>query len=130
MKKRFTACLTALIIATAASWAQPGYDVFQTITKYLIKGDADALAAWFAKDIDISVISGGGDASKAQAKQILKNFFEAYTPQSFTVIHTAGRANMKYVFGELSAGGETFNVTVFLSSKEDRNEIQQIKIYR
>ncbi|MBQ1655614.1 MAG: DUF4783 domain-containing protein, partial [Bacteroidales bacterium] len=41
-----------------------------------------------------------------------------------------GRANMKYALGTLKAGGETFNVTIFLSCKEDRYRIQQLKIER
>ena len=69
-------------------------------------------------------------ASRAQAKQILKTFFDAYTPRSFDITHTAERANMKYALGNLNAGGETFTVTIFVSAKSDGYKIQQLKIER
>ena len=105
-------------------------DVFIPISKYLAAGNADALSAWFADNLEIAVLSGSSDASRAQARQIVKNFFNTYTPRSFDVNHTATRANMKYALGTLKAGGETFNVTIFLSCKDNTYRIKQFKIER
>lgn len=105
-------------------------DVFTPISKYMVKGDAECLSAWFDDNLEISVASQESNASRAQARQILKTFFEAYTPRSFNITHTAERANMKYALGTLSAGGETFSVTIFVSAKDDGYKIQQIKIER
>lgn len=111
--------------------AQTGdYDVFVPIAKYLSQGNTEAISAWYADNLDITVLSNGGNASRNQAKQILKTFFESYTPRSFEVRYTAGRANMKYALGTLNAGGENFLVTIFVSSKGDTYTIQQIKIER
>ena len=60
----------------------------------------------------------------------MKTFFDTYTPRSFDINHTAGRANMKYALGTLKAGGETFNVTIFMSCKDDSYKIKQLKIER
>ncbi len=105
-------------------------DVFSPIGKYIAKGDAECLAAWFDDNLEVSVASQESNASKAQAKQILKTFFEFYNPQSFNISHTAERANMKYALGSLSAGGEVFSVTIFVSSKGESYKIQQLKIER
>ncbi len=105
-------------------------DVFAPIGKYIAKGDAECLAAWFDDNLEVSVASQESNASKAQARQILKTFFELYTPQSFDITHTAERANMKYALGSLSAGGETFSVTIFISTKGEGYRIQQLKIER
>lgn len=111
--------------------AQPaGYDVFVPISKYMAQGNADNLSAWFDDNLEIAVVSQGSNASKAQAKQIVKTFFENYTPRSFEVNHTAGRDNMKYALGTLKAGGENFSVTIFVSSKGKSYKIQQLKIER
>ena len=111
--------------------AQPaGYDVFIPISKYMAQGNADNLSAWFDDNLEIAVVSQGSNASKAQAKQIVKTFFENYTPRSFEVNHTAGRDNMKYALGTLKAGGENFSVTIFVSSKGKTYKIQQLKIER
>ena len=111
--------------------AQPaGYDVFVPISKYMAQGNADNLSAWFDDNLEIAVVSQGSNASNAQAKQIVKTFFENYTPRSFEVNHTAGRDNMKYALGTLKAGGENFSVTIFVSSKGQSYKIQQLKIER
>ena len=110
--------------------AEGGDDVFVPISKYIAAGNAEALSAWFEDNLEIAVLAKESDASRAQARQIVKTFFDNFTPRSFNITHTAGRANMKYALGTLKAGGETFNVTIFLSCKEDRYRIQQLKIER
>lgn len=107
-----------------------GNEVFVPISKYLTQGNAENLSAWFADNLEISILSSLNNSSKSQAKQILKAFFEAHTPRSFDISHIAGRANMKYALGTLSAGGETFNVTIFVSVKDGEYKIQQLKIER
>jgi hypothetical protein len=111
--------------------AQDGsYDVFIPIAKYIGQGDVDRLSAWFADNLEISIISSSNDSSKNQAKQILKSFFESYTPRSFDITHTAGRTNMKYALGSLNAGGEVFIVTIFVTYKHNGYKIQQLEIDR
>ena len=105
-------------------------DAFASISKYISQGNAEALSAWFADNLEITVLSRGGTSSKAQAKQILKSFFETYTPRKFEISHIAGRPNMKYALGTLNAGGETFNVTIFVSVRDGDCKIQQLKIER
>ena len=103
-------------------------DVLVPISKYIATGNSEALSAWFADNLEIGVLSRESDASRAQAKQIVKSFFDTYTPRSFNIDHTSGRAGMKYALGTLKAGGETFSVTIFLSCKSDSYKIQHLKI--
>ena len=105
-----------------------GDDVFVPISKYIAAGNSEALSAWFADNLEIAVLARESDASRAQARQIVKTFFDTYTPRSFDVTHTAGRANMKYALGTLKAGGESFSVTIFVSNKGRFFKIQQLKI--
>lgn len=131
--RKFLTCFTtvAALCYGSAFYAQPdGYDVFVPISKYIRLGDADKLSAWFDDNLEISIISNTSDSSKNQAKQILKAFFDSYSPREFDINHTAGRANMKYALGKLNAGGETFEVTIFVSFKKDSYRIQQLKIQR
>ena len=78
----------------------------------------------------MTISDQGSSASKNQAKQILKAFFDSYSPRGFDITHTAGRSNMKYAIGRLSAGGESFEVTIFVTFKQDTYKIQQLKIMR
>ncbi len=129
--KYFLASFAALsCLSASASASTDGYDVFIPIAKYLGQGDAEKLSAWFADNLEITIMSTTNDSSKNQAKQILKNFFDTRTPRSFEINHTASRSNSKYALGYLNAGGELFEVTIFVSNCNDRYRIQQLKIDR
>lgn len=107
------------------------FSVFSSITKYLAAGDAAALSSWFADNLDVTVISSTRSCSKAQARQILRTFFNSYTPRSFEVTHKASEANKKYLIGLLNAGGELFQVTIYAtSSAGETYRIQQLSISR
>ncbi len=124
--------LTVAVIglSCAVAHAQNTGDVFNPIAKYIERGDADALSVWFSDNLEVSIFAKTNDASRNQAKQIMKSFFKTYTPRSFRISHKAGRPNMKYALGLLSAGGEMFQVTVFVGLKDKEYKIQQLKIER
>ncbi len=112
--------------------AQNGsYDVFVPISKYINDGNSAKLSAWFADNLEITILSTSNNSSRNQAKQIIKSFFNTHTPRSFDITHRAGRSNMKYALGSLNAGGEMFVVTIFVSScGGGAYSIQQLKIER
>ena len=122
----------ALTVLTCAgvSAQEKGYDVFNPIAKYLAKGDADRLSAWFSDNLEVTIFATSNDSSRNQARQIMKSFFKSYTPRSFEISHKAGRSNMKYALGTLNAGGEMFLVTIFVNYKDSDYKIQQLKIER
>lgn len=108
-----------------------GFAVFSSITKYMAAGDAASLSSWFADNLDVTIISSSRNCSRKQAREILRSFFEANTPRSFTVTHKASEANKKYMIGQLNAGGELFQVTIYAtSSSGDPYKIQQLNISR
>ena len=107
-----------------------GYEVFTPIAKYMGAGDAEKLSAWFSDNLEITIFSSTNEYSRSQACQLLKSFFKSYTPRSFEIAHKAGRTNMKYALGTLTAGGEHFMVTIFVGFKDSSYKIQHLKIER
>ena len=120
----------ALLLSTSLPAQNKSYDVFIPISKYIATGNVDNLSAWFADNLEISILSSSSNSSKTQAKQILKAFFDAHTPRSFDISHTASKVNMKYALGTLVAGGERFIVTIFVNYDGESYKIQQLKIDR
>ena len=120
--------LTVLCLDMSAQ--DRSHDAFAPMGKYIAKGDADKLSAWFSDNLEVTIFSTSKDASRSQARQILKSFFKSYTPRSFEITQTAGRSNMKYALGTLNAGGEMFLVTLFAAFQDDGFRIEQIKIER
>lgn len=118
-----------LSMSSAVSSAQPdNLDVFTPIAKYISQGDADKLSAWFADNIEISILGESNTCSRSHSKQILKSFFTTYRAREFTITHKAAQANVKYALGTLSAGGEMFLITIFVTLKDSNYQIQQFKI--
>ena len=130
--RKFLSVMAAVAVSifSVSASAQTSGDVFAPIAKYIELGDAESLSAWFSDNLEVSIFSRTNDASRNQAKQIMKSFFKSYTPRSFRVSHKAGRPNMKYALGVLSAGGEMFQVTIFVGLKGSEYKIQQLKIER
>lgn len=122
--------LSVMLFGFSGAAVADSYDVFVPIAKYLGKGDAEKLSVWFDDNLEITIMSTTNDSSKNQAKQILKVFFDNHTPRSFEIRHTASRSNSKYALGFLNAGGEVFEVTIFVSDCGGRYKIQQLKIDR
>ncbi len=127
-------CLLAAGFNASAQQQGANYDVFVPISKYISQGNTDALSAWFADNLDIVVLSKGGNSSRNQAKLLVDAFFSNHTPRSFEVTYTAGRGGMKYALGNLNAGGENFLVTIFVNCNTEStggsSRIQQFKIER
>ena len=122
-----------LISNTGSRTQQPQgeFSVFSSITKYLAAGDEASLSSWFADNLDVTVLSTSRNCSKKQAREILRNFFASITPRSFEVTHKASEANKKYLIGQLNAGGELFQVTIYAtSSGQETYKIQQLNISR
>ena len=117
-----------LLSAPSVLAADDSYDVFIPISKYIAAGDAESLSAWFADNLEISLLSSTSNSSKSQATQILKFFFEKHKPRSFSINHTAAGQNSQYALGSLSSGGESFMVTIFVSMCGQSYKIQQLKI--
>ena len=120
--------VASAFFVTNAAAQDNGYDVFFPIAKYIENGDAEKLSAWFSDNLEITIFSDSNDSSRNQARQIMRSFFNTYTPRSFEITHKAGRSNMKYALGQLNAGGEAFLVTIFVNYKNSGYKIQHIKI--
>jgi len=103
-------------------------DVFVPISKYIQSGDAERLSAWFAPNLEIDILGVSNVCSRQQAKQIIKEFFNEYSPKVFTIAYKSGKAPMKYAIGNLNAGGAKFRVTLFVKTQPEGNYIQQFRI--
>ncbi len=126
MKKLVTYLFLATIFITTAK----AQDVFAPISKYIQNGDSERLSAWFAPNLEIDIMGNSSVCSKQQAKQIIRDFFNEFSPKSFDIVHKSGKAPMNYAIGNLSAGGSKFRVTLFVKTQKEGNFIQQMRIER
>ena len=62
-------------------------DVFENISSAIRTGDSKQLSRFFNTSVDLTILNKEEVYSKAQAEQIIKDFFSKNTPKSFTIIH-------------------------------------------
>lgn len=122
--------ITLFSITSLLAYAQSSErDVFVPISKYILAGDSESLSAWFADNLEISILGKANQCSKVQARQIMKAFFSDYTPKKFSITHRSGKPPITYAVGTLQAGGTKFRITIFVRTKEGEGSyIQQMKI--
>ena len=94
----------------------------------LKSGNARILSGYFNQNVELVVPDNDNVYSKAQAQQIVGNFFSLYTPVSFTIIHRGGKEGAKYVIGNLSTKEGTFRVYFLLKQSEGKDYIHQLRI--
>ena len=94
----------------------------------LKSGNAKVLATFFNQNIELVILENDNVYSKAQAEQIVNNFFSRYVPERFNVIHQGGKEGAHYVIGNLITKQETFRVYFLLKKSSDKNIIHQLRI--
>ena len=131
MYRRLLAILLFLMpIATTVHAQSDKADVFVPISKYIEKGDAESLSAWFADNFELSILGNVNECSRNQGRLILKRFFLQNSPKEFEIVHKSGAAPMKYAVGILSAGGDSYMITLLVKTQNSGNYIQHFRITR
>ena len=94
-------------------------------------GDAKLLSGYFNTNVELVVLDNDNVYSKAQAQQIVSNFFNNFTPvqeNAFDIIHDSGKADAKYVIGKLKTEKGDFRVYFLLKRNSGKEYIHQLRI--
>jgi len=94
----------------------------------LKNGNSKVLSGYFNQNVELVVLDSDNVYSKAQAQQIVNNFFSKYSPESFTVIHQSEKSGAKYLIGNLSTSNGKFRVYFLLKKNEGKDYIHQLRI--
>lgn len=105
-------------------------DLFSPVGKYLASGDCERLAYWFADNLDLEVKDESTNCSRNQARLILKGFFDENPPSGFKILHKSTKESLRYAIGQLTAGGESYNVVIYIKSSGGKNFVEHLAIRR
>jgi hypothetical protein len=97
----------------------------------LNSGNAKTLSKYFNDNIELVVLDNDNVYSKAQAQQIVGNFFNRFAPvedNAFRIIHDGGGEGAKYVIGNLKTKNVTFRVYFLLKKDKGTDYIHQLRI--
>ena len=104
-------------------------EIFDEITESIKSGDIRALSGYFNSTIDLTVGSQENSYSKAQAEQILRDFFTENKPSSFSIIHQGfSKEGAKYAIGSLvTIHGKSFRVYLYVKQIEGAYLVNELR---
>lgn len=113
-----------MFVLVSASFSQIPGEIVLSIQK----GNDEMLSTYFNQNVELVVENHDDVFSKAQAKQIVAEFFKANKPKQFSIIHQGGKDGARYAIGSLVTSGGTFRVYFLLKNKDDKAYIHQLRI--
>jgi hypothetical protein len=101
---------------------------FDNIVGAFKNGDASAIAKNFEGNVEITIKTGGTSYSKGQAEMVLKNFFNAHKPKTFTVAHDGtSPQGSKYFIANLTTSAGNYRTYVYAKTVKNELVIQEIR---
>lgn len=106
-----------------------GIDIFEDIGSSIRSGDANSISKFFGNSVDLTIINQEEMYSKAQAEQMLKDFFSKNTPVSFAIIHKGvSKEGSKYAIGTLTTSqGTTYRTYFYIKQSGNNYYIQELR---
>lgn len=128
-KITFSVFLLCCVLTVAAN--VPQEKIPNTINVAFQTGDAKLLSDHFNQNVELVVLDNDNVYSKAQAQQIVNNFFSQFSPvkdNAFSVIHSSGKGDAKSVIGKLKTEKGNFRVYFLLKKDSGKEYIHQLRI--
>lgn len=92
-------------------------------------GNVTTISTYFSSSLDMTIVETENVFSKAQATQILNQFFKSNKPSGFEVQHKgASKGGDYYQIGTLSTSSGEYRVTFFLKNDDKAVYIKRLKI--
>lgn len=98
------------------------------VASYIRVGSASELSKFFQSNVEISLKESGNSYSKAQAEQVLINFFNKNTPKGFTIVHQGtSPEGSRYIIGNLVTTGGNYRVYVYAKPSGNTIVIREMR---
>lgn len=91
-------------------------------------GDADILSVHFNERLQLTVMAADYRLSKAQATEIMRDFFRKFPPLSYSVLFKGNKKDSNFTVGKLVTQTGSFRVTVFFGKIDNKNLIHLLEI--
>lgn len=125
LSRKLTLLFFGMLALTVAVHAQIPGDIVVSFRN----GDDVKLASYFNENVELEVLDHKDVYSKAQAKQILAEFFKANKPKQFSLIHQDKKEGARSAIGNLTTNTGVFKVYFLLKTRNKKLFIHQLKIW-
>jgi hypothetical protein len=104
-------------------------DIFNEIAVAFRAGNASEVSKYFGGRVEVKINQKDDIYSKAQAEQILSDFFNRHKPASFNIIHRgSSQKGAKYAIGELDTNRGAYRAYFYLKSVNGSYLLQEIRL--
>ncbi len=103
----------------------PENDVFSASFK---AGNAKELAKHFGSNVELNLPGSEGVYSRAQAEQILRDFFSKNPPKNYQSLHNGTSKDSHYAIGSLTTAKSTYRTYVLYKKDGAQLNIQELRI--
>jgi hypothetical protein len=126
MKKAYK-IIIVLLLATGSAFAY--FDVYSDIADAIRSGDARSVSRYFNTTVDLTILNQEEVYSKAQAEQVLRDFFSRNPPKSFNLIHKGvSKEGAKYAIGNMiTQQNVQFRTYFFVKQTNNGEFIQELR---
>lgn len=122
--RKITLVILAFVFSTMLGMAQIPDDLVLSFKT----GNAVTLSSYFNQNIELFVLDQDDVYSKAQAQQIVANFFNQNKPTGFSIIHQSGKEDSKFAIGKLTTTTGGYRVSFFVKNEDGKPVIHQLRI--
>lgn len=124
MKPFFTSLMITAVLVLSSFTAQNTID---NVIGALRSGNASELSKYFDDNVELTLPDKSDSYSKAQAQQIVRDFFSNNNVKGFDLKHKGDSPGGHFCIGTLQTGAGNFRTNVFLKSKNGREVIKEIR---
>lgn len=102
-------------------------DIVNDVKEAIKAGSSKELSTYLNSSIDITIDGDMGNYSRTQGEFILRDFFKAHPPTSFTIVHQgASKGGLPYAIGQYLSNDKTFRVWMRIKNNGDQYLIHEI----
>ncbi len=105
-----------------------GQNFPEPITKAFLTGNCELLSEYFNKRLQVNIIEKEHICSKAQAKEIMREFFIKNKPSSFSIIFEGGKDDSNFAIGSLNTASGNYRVNIFFKKFDNNYLIHLLRI--
>ncbi len=126
--KLFLSISLIFIAIITSGFAINRSEVPDAIVKALQKGDAESLAGFFNRNVELVLLANDAVCSSAQAKQMIADFFRRNAVTDFVIIQEGGKTGQEFAIGNLKSSTGVYRVFFRLKLEGGHSYIHQLRI--
>lgn len=118
-----------IMMLSLQSFAQS--EVVDDFKEAIKAGNSKECAKYFNESVDVTIEGDLKNYSKTQAEYVLRDFFKANPPSSFTTVHQgSSKGGLAFAIGQYKSKDKTYRVWMRLKKASDQYLIHEISFLK